>query len=134
MSDYLESDFASKDEGLDYLFARLTGIYGAAFSRHWEGLDVDVIRDTWKEVIGRFLTYKPSLDFAVKHGNPDFVPSALAIKQLCEQGPRIPVKPETTLTYTRFFDPAWDVFKRRFIGPPMENGRYQTAVYKPFNE
>jgi hypothetical protein len=93
MSNYLESDFCSVEDGLDYTFAVLGAIYGAAFNRHFEGMNHDVVRKVWADQLGRFLTYKPSLDYAVKHCSPDFPPSAIKFRDYCNAGPHIPVKP-----------------------------------------
>jgi dTDP-D-glucose 4,6-dehydratase len=63
MSVYLESDFCSADDGLDYIFGKMGAIYGASFSRHWDGVDLRLVRDTWKEMLGVYATYKPTIDF-----------------------------------------------------------------------
>jgi len=99
MSNYLESDFCDPDEGLDYLFARMGAIYGATFIRHWEGVDLEIVRDTWKEVLGVYLTYRPKLDQAIYSMNDTFIPSALAVKKLCMTGERIPSKPNYEIGY-----------------------------------
>lgn len=93
MSSYSEADFCKPDEGLDYIFVYMGSIYGASFNRHWEGMKLDVVRQVWKETLGRFLTYKPSLDFALKKMDEDFPPSAIKFRNLCNAGPIIPEKP-----------------------------------------
>jgi hypothetical protein len=93
MSNYLETDFCQAEEGLDYIFGRMSAIYGAAFLRHWEGVDHNLIRQEWANQLGRFLTYRPSMDFAIGKLNEEFVPSAIKFRNLCNQGPEIPVKP-----------------------------------------
>jgi hypothetical protein len=98
MSDYLETDFCDVDSGLDYIFGYMGAIYGASFNRHWEGMDAGLIRQVWKDQLGRFLTYKPSLDFAMKHLNGDFPPSAIKFRDYCNSGPDIPTKPMVQIT------------------------------------
>lgn len=98
MSDYLETDFCDVDSGLDYIFGYMGAIYGASFNRHWEGMDAGLIRQVWKEQLGRFLTYKPSLDYAMKHLNGDFPPSAIKFREYCNAGPHIPSKPVVQIT------------------------------------
>jgi len=98
MSDYLETDFCDADSGLDYIFGYMGAIYGASFNRHWEGMDAGLIRQVWKDQLGRFLTYKPSLDFAMKHLNGDFPPSAIKFRDYCNSGPDIPTKPLVQIT------------------------------------
>ena len=92
MSNYLETDFCQTEEGLDYIFGRMSAIYGAAFLRHWEGVDHNLVRQEWANQLGRFLTYRPSMDFAISKLNEEFVPSAIKFRNLCNQGPHIPVK------------------------------------------
>jgi hypothetical protein len=93
MSNYSETDFCETEQGLDYIFGRMSAIYGAAFLRHWEGVDHELIRQEWANQLGRFLTYRPSMDFAIAHLNEEFVPSAIKFRNLCNQGPTIPRKP-----------------------------------------
>lgn len=83
-------EFCTEDQGLDYVFAKMSAIYGAAFVRHWDGCDTALVRDTWKEMLGRFLTYRPSMDYALQHMDGDFPPSALAFRELCQKGPAVP--------------------------------------------
>jgi hypothetical protein len=92
MSNYSETDFCETEQGLDYIFGRMSAIYGAAFLRHWEGVDHELIRQEWANQLGRFLTYRPSMDFAIAHLNEEFVPSAIKFRNLCNQGPTIPRK------------------------------------------
>ena len=96
MQTYSANDFCSNENGIKYLFARMGAIYGAQFTRHWEGVDQGITRQTWGEILGRYATYKPSMDFALKHMGK-FVPSAIEFKELCSQGPRIPDEPHTQI-------------------------------------
>lgn len=84
-----ENDTGLMDDGLDYIFAYMGAVYGASFTRHWEGNNPDIVRDVWKEILGRFLKHKESLDFALQNLPPDFPPSAIAFKNLCNAGPMI---------------------------------------------
>ena len=98
MSNYSEADFCTTEEGLDYIFGYMGAVYGASFSRHWENIDPTLVRHVWAKELGRFLTYKPSLIYAVEHLPPTFVPSAVAFRLTCNGGPRIPDKPHTMIT------------------------------------
>jgi hypothetical protein len=98
MSNYLETDFCSTEEGLDFIFGYMGAVYGASFTRHWEGVEADFVRQVWAKELGRFLTYKPSLIHALEHLPPTFVPSAVAFRLSCNTGPRIPDKPNTLIT------------------------------------
>ena len=92
MYDYSENDFCSPDDGLDYIYATMGAIYGATFIRHFDGVDPLMVRNVWKNQIGEFLTYKPSMDFAIQHLNSEFIPSAIKFRELCNKGPSIPSK------------------------------------------
>jgi hypothetical protein len=98
MSNYSKDDFVEADQGLDYVFVMLGGIYGQAFNRNWEGMDLEVVRQIWKDQLGRFLTYKPSLDYAFTRLNGDFPPSAIKFREFCNAGPAIP-RDEPQITY-----------------------------------
>lgn len=102
MSNYSADDFCSQDDGLDYIFAIMGAIYGATLSRHFDGVEPNLVRQVWKNQIGDFLTYKPSLDYALKHLHADFVPSAIKFRDFCNGGPEIPKKPMVLIekTYT----------------------------------
>jgi len=101
MLPYLESDFCSQEHGLDYMFGKMSAIYGATFTRHWEGVDVALVRQVWKDECGRGLTYRPKLDYALKHMNPERPPSALAFAKLLNDGPAIPPKPDFHIGYDK---------------------------------
>jgi hypothetical protein len=106
MSNYLATDFVDAEAGLDYVFVMLGGIYGQAFNRNWEGMDLPVVRQIWKDQIGRFLTYKPSLDYAFTRLNGDFPPSAIKFREFCNAGPNIP-RDELQITHNpKPVDPA----------------------------
>lgn len=97
MQAYSDNDFCSIENGVKYIFARMGSIYGASFTRHWEGIDESLTRQTWGEILGRYATYKPSMDFALKNVGK-FVPSAIEIRDLCSQAGRIPDKPHSIIT------------------------------------
>ena len=84
------TDFCDKDAGFDYIFSRMNAIYGAAFVRHWDGIDPNIIRQEWIRQCGIYLTYRPTMDYAINCCNPDRPPSALKFKELCTSGPSIP--------------------------------------------
>ena len=88
-----ENDFCDADSGFDYIFSKMNAIYGATFANHWRDVDPALIRQVWIEECGRMLTWRPKMDYALQHMNPDRPPSALAFKKLLNDGPRIPDKP-----------------------------------------
>lgn len=93
MSNYSETDFCQPEEGLDYIFGYMSAIYGASFTRHWERVDPGLVRSVWGKELGKFLSYKPSLDYALSHLPPNMPPSAIAFRNTCNAGPAIPIKP-----------------------------------------
>lgn len=100
MSNYSEVKLCSQDDGLDYIFAKMGAIYGSQFIKHWDGVDHNLVRTVWKEALGRAITYKQTMDWALKHMNPDYPPSALAFAKLCKESPdQIPLKPSNTITH-----------------------------------
>lgn len=92
-----ETDFCDADSGFDYIFGVMNAIYGSRFVSHWQDVDPVLVRQIWKEQLGSFLTYKPSMDYAIKHLDGDFPPSAIKFREYCNCGPSIPREPEKTL-------------------------------------
>jgi len=92
MSNYSDDNYCSKEEGLDYVFAYMSAVYGSSFDRHFEASEPAMVRKVWMDIIGGFLTYKPSMDFAFEHLHPDFPPSAIKFRDLCNSGPSIPIR------------------------------------------
>ena len=115
MSTYSENNFTTLDQGLDYVFGYMGAVYGASFNRHWENSDLGLVRQVWKDVLGRYLSYKPSLDFALKSMDKNFIPSALAIKDLCQQGPRIPDKPNSMIEKQHTTEEKMELAKQKAI-------------------
>jgi len=92
------NDFCDADSGFDYIFSTMNAIYGARFETNWQNVDPQIIRQVWKERLGRFLTYKPSLDYALAHLKGEFPPSAVTFREMCNAGPNIPEKPVVAIT------------------------------------
>lgn len=102
MNEYKESDFCSQEDGIKYVFRMFSIIYGSKITNHWGEMNIASVMNTWKDMIGNYLTYKPSMDFALKNLDPKgFVTTPMAFKELCSQAGRIPVKPESTLTHQK---------------------------------
>lgn len=101
MSVYLETNFCKPDDGLDYIFGRMMAIFGSSFARHFDEVDPQLVRQEWKNQLGKFLTYKPSMDFAIDNLDGNFVPSAIKFRNLCNSGPAIPIKPVPQITKQR---------------------------------
>ena len=93
-----QNDFCDADSGFDYIFSTMNAIYGARFETNWQNVDAQIVRQVWKERLGRFLTYKPSLDYALNHLKGEFPPSAVTLREMCNAGPNIPDKPVVAIT------------------------------------
>jgi hypothetical protein len=68
----------------------MSAIFGATFTRHWDGIEPSIIRQEWKRQLGNFLSYQPNLDYAIDRMGGDFVPSAIKFREYCNAGPAIP--------------------------------------------
>jgi len=90
-------DFCDPDIGFDYVFTKMNAIYGAMFANFWRDVDPVMIRQVWKDVCDRGLTYRPKMDYALRYIDPERPPSALAFAKLLNEGPVIPDKPNTQI-------------------------------------
>ena len=84
------SDWCEKDYGFDYIFGRMSAIYGNDFARKWDGIDPNLIRQEWIGTLGNFLCYRPIMDYALEHLDPARPPSSLLFRNLCQNGPDFP--------------------------------------------
>lgn len=92
-----QKDFCDPDTGFDYVFTKMNAVFGAAFENNWRNVDAKIVRQTWKEVCGVGLTYRPKMDYALQYMNPERPPSALAFAKLLNEGPVIPDKPHSMI-------------------------------------
>ena len=84
------NEFCDSDSCFDYIFTRMNAIYGAGFARHWDGIDLATVRVEWKRQLGNFLTYRPTMDYAIDRLKGEFPPSAITFREFCNAGPAIP--------------------------------------------
>jgi hypothetical protein len=87
-----QNDFCDRDSGFDYIFTKMNAIYGSVFEYQWMNIEPEIVRATWIELCANGLTYRPKMDYALSHLNPDKPPSALAFARLLREGPPIPTK------------------------------------------
>lgn len=85
-----QNEFCDADSGFDYIFTRMNAIYGTGFARHWDGIDLATVRVEWKRQLGNFLTYRPTMDYAIDRLKGEFPPSAITFREFCNAGPAIP--------------------------------------------
>lgn len=99
--DYLETDFLSIDQGYAYLIAKLTAFYGNRFLTNFQGIDPRMMKETWIDILGKHLTYKPKIDHVIRSLDPEgYIANPNQIFNLCNEI-KIPVKPETTITHQK---------------------------------
>ena len=84
------NEFCDADSGFDYIFTRMNAIYGGGFARHWDGVDMATVRIEWKRQLGNYLTYRPSMDYAIDRLKGEFPPSAITFREFCNAGPDLP--------------------------------------------
>ena len=92
------NDFCDPDSGFDYIFSRLSAIYGSAFTNHWRDIDPAMIRQEWKFQLGNFITYRPTMDYAISMLDGERIPNAIKFRKLCNDAPAIPAKPAPQIT------------------------------------
>jgi hypothetical protein len=77
------------DQGFDYIFGRMSAIYGNDFARKWDGIDPNLIRQEWIGTLGHYLTIKSVMDYALSNLDPVRPPSSIQMKKLCYDAPRL---------------------------------------------
>jgi hypothetical protein len=48
------------------------------------------VRVEWKRQLGNYLTYRPSMDYAIDRLKGEFPPSAITFREFCNAGPDLP--------------------------------------------
>jgi hypothetical protein len=86
----MSNEFCDANQGFDYIFGRMNAIYGNDFARKWDGIDANLIRTEWIGTLGRFLTYRPVMDYTLLHLDPARPPSSLQFRKICQDAPAIP--------------------------------------------
>ena len=89
MSNLLVLDPTPPEDGLKYIFAYMSGVYGNAFLNMWSNVDPDMVKHVWMKELGSYLKSKAILDHALRNLPPDFPPSAVAFRNLCKTSPDI---------------------------------------------
>jgi hypothetical protein len=74
---------------VDRIFEKLTLVYGQAFLRRWEQLDIDKVKADWGKELAGFLHNPDALAFAMQNLPPDAPPpTVLQFRHLAAQAPR----------------------------------------------
>lgn len=72
---------------VDHLFAKLQARYGLAFSGRYEGVNIDVVRADWAEVLDGFEGNHDAIAYALKNLPTDFAPNALQFREIARRAP-----------------------------------------------
>ena len=74
-----------RDSWADLLFGRLTLRYGSAFMRQYDGLQPEMVKADWAEVLHG--TSAESIKHALEHLPADKPPTAMQFRELCRRAP-----------------------------------------------
>jgi hypothetical protein len=72
---------------VDRLFARISVRYGAAWTRMWEGIDMQAVKSDWAYELGGMQDHPDAVRFGLQHMNPDKPPTASQFRALCNRMP-----------------------------------------------
>lgn len=75
---------------IDSLFARLQVRYGAAWTRMWEGINLDAVKDDWATELAGFVSRPEALQHGLNHLPTDFPPNVKQFSALCRNAPGKP--------------------------------------------
>lgn len=75
---------------VDALFARLSLRHGAAFMRQYEGLDPELVKRDWADVLSGFAARPHAIAYALDHLPPDRPVNALQFRALARLAPEPP--------------------------------------------
>jgi len=78
---------------VDSLFARMLVRYGAAWTRMWEGIDIDAVKAEWAAELGHMPDY--ALRHGLDHMPIDRPPTVKQFGAVCARAP-IPERPRLT--------------------------------------
>lgn len=75
-------------QAVDRLFSRLTMTYGPAFTRTFEGLDLNEVKSIWSHELSYYCTQERMIDVAWALENlPERAPNVIEFKNLCRKAP-----------------------------------------------
>jgi hypothetical protein len=73
---------------VDKIFEKLSLIFGQAFIRQWEGMDVGIVKADWADELGCFEKSPDSISYGLENVNPDRPPNVLQFKAICVKAPQ----------------------------------------------
>lgn len=79
---------------VDRLFEKLVLVYGHAFLRRWEGLDMAKVKADWAHELRGYAQSPDAVRYALEHLPKDGPPTVLALRELCREfARRVPMTP-----------------------------------------
>lgn len=75
---------------IDQLFARLSVRYGSAWTRLWEGIPMEAVREDWAQELAGFVRHPEALAYGLENLPPDRPPTVRQFGALCNRAPDKP--------------------------------------------
>ena len=69
---------------VERIFHKLTLIYGRDFTRRWDGMPLEEVKQDWAEELGRFAGQGEAIRYALEHVPDDRPPTVRAFARLCD--------------------------------------------------
>lgn len=131
MSSLLVLEPTPPEDGLAYIFAYMSGVYGNTFLSMWSHVDPEMVKQVWMKELGSYLKSKAILDHALKSLPPDFPPSAVAFRNLCKTSPDVidlQTRPGVDRLAAKMGMPPWaqresfETYQRKVVAAAKERG------------
>lgn len=74
-----------KSEAIDWIFAKMTVRYGAAWIAKWNGIPMEAVGKDWAAELGN--TSRDSIVYALGYLPLDFPPTVLQFREICRRAP-----------------------------------------------
>jgi hypothetical protein len=72
---------------VDRIFDKLTLVYGQAFLRKWDAIDMNAVKSDWAHELSGFEGHPKAIAWALQNLSPEKAPNALEFKFLARRAP-----------------------------------------------
>lgn len=72
---------------VDRIFDKLTLVYGQAFLRKWDAIDMNAVKSDWAHELSGFENHPKAIAWALQNLSPEKAPNALEFKFLARRAP-----------------------------------------------
>jgi hypothetical protein len=72
---------------VDRIFDKLTLVYGQAFLRKWDSIDINAVKSDWAHELSGFENHPKAIAWALQNLSPEKAPNALEFKFLARRAP-----------------------------------------------